>query len=152
MPKTLTGVVVIVGPAAWRLKRCEEGGRRWGALALEAVKCESGAPSPRSTPSNSSPKAIFVFPLPLLVPASPTRRFKFDVAEYPPIFFLSPLLPPIPEEVDVVEDTPVDIVFLVISMIKIISPVKKKNKYLTYNFYNKNFYNFRYLKQEIKYL
>lgn len=112
-------VVVIGGPVTWRLKRCEEGGRRWGALAREAVKCESGAPSPRSTPSNSSPRAIFVFPLPLLVPISPTRRFKCEVIKCPLIFFLSPPFPPIPGEVDVVEDAPVDMVFLVTSVVKI---------------------------------
>ena len=121
--KLLTDIVLLVitgGPTTWRLKRCDEGGRRLGALAREAVKCERGAPSPRSTPSNSSPRAILVFSLPLLDPISPTRRFKFDGIGCPLILFLSALLPPTPGEVDVAEGAPVDMVFLVVSATKVI--------------------------------
>ena len=110
---------MITGSPMWRRKRCDEGGRRLGALAREAVKCERGAPSPRSTPSNSSPRAILVFPLPLLDPTSPTRRFKFDGIGCPLILFLSALLPPTPGVVDVAEGVAVDMIFLVTSAIKV---------------------------------
>lgn len=105
-------------PTAWWRRCCEEGGRRRGALAREAVKCESGAPSPRSTPSSSSPKATLVFPIPLLFPTSLTRRFRLDMIEWPPVAFLSPPPLPVPVNEDDVdtEDDDVDRPFLVPSM------------------------------------
>lgn len=93
--------LTLVDPAAWWRRCCDEGGRRRGALAREAVKCESGAPSPRSTPSNSSRHsevALVVLPIPLLFPTSLTKRLRLDIIEWLPAAFLSP--PPLPVAVN----------------------------------------------------
>lgn len=111
--------LTLVDSAAWWRRCWDEGGRRRGALAREAVKCESGAPSPRSTPSNSSRHsevALVVLPIPLLFPTSLTKRFRLDIIEWLPAAFLSP--PPLPvavnDDVDTGVDDDVDRLFLVV--------------------------------------
>lgn len=111
---------LVLDPAAWWRKCCDEGRRRRGALAREAVKCESGVPSPRSTPSNSSrhsEAAFVVLLIPLLLPASLTKRFRLDIIEWLPAAFLSPLPLPVDVNDDVEVDDNVDRPFLVVSIV-----------------------------------
>lgn len=117
---------LILAPAAWWRRCCDEGGRRRGALAREAVKCASGVPSPRSTPSNSSRHSeavLVVLLIPLLFPTSLTSRFRLDIIEWLPAF-LSPLPLPLPVAVnddddddDVKVDDNVDRPFLAVSIV-----------------------------------
>lgn len=100
---------LVPDPMAWWRRCCDEGGRRRGAFAREAVKCERGVPSPRSTPSSSSrhsEAALVVLLIPLLFPTSLTRRFRLDIIKWPPAAFLSPL--PLPVAVNDDDDGEVD--------------------------------------------